>query len=364
VDAVPESAWAAIDADIEAAGGPWTGDPRDEGIAGRTMFDTAGSEDNTLTVLVPRESMKLLPSQALVRIESREDGRTYLGVVVAGPFAEPDGLRGDAPVVVTAAVNGGIFLPRYHGRVGVEILGESVGESADGALMPPRYRPLPNSPVFPLDAWQTRTVLHAGGDVRVGLAVGHEEVDVGFDSTRKDALPRHTAILGTTGGGKSTTVAGLIAKLQRAGVAVILLDTEGEYTHLNEPADDARMLKALERLGLEPDGVDDTHIFYPVGRESANPAHPSVHPFRLRFCDLPTEEVMEILDLNEAQRSRYWLAYDLTKRLLYDLGVFPQPGSDTDRQALLDLDEMEAGYPRMELGHLLDVSSALLRAVS
>src|SRR5215216_2526542 len=89
------------------------------------------SEDNTLTVLVPRESIKQLPSQALVRIESREDGRTYLGVVVAGPFAEPDGLRGDALVVVTAAVNGGMFLPRYHGRVSVELLGEDAG----GALV-------------------------------------------------------------------------------------------------------------------------------------------------------------------------------------------------------------------------------------
>jgi len=313
-----------------------------------------------VTVLVPKEAIRLLPSQALVRIESREDGRAYLGIVVAGPFAEPDGLRGDAPVVVTAAVHGGMFLPRYHGRVHVEIL----GEDAVGALVPPRYRPLPNSPVFPLSAAETARVLKTGGDVRIGLAVGHEDVPVAFDSTRKDQLPRHTAILGTTGGGKSTTVAGMIARLQAAGVAVVLIDTEGEYTHLNEPTDDPTMLAALDRLGLKRAAVDDTHVFHLVNRETANPRHPSLHSFRLNFSDLPTEAVMEILDLSDAQRDRYWLCYDLAKRLLYELGVFPQARSEQDRQLLSDLDEMETGYPRMELGHMADVASAILRAVS
>jgi DNA helicase HerA-like ATPase len=357
---VPDAAIAAIEEDIAAGGGPFVESSEDAGSAGRTMFDTPASEDNTITVLVPREQMRRLPSQALVRIESREDDRAYLGVVVAGPFAEPDGLRGDAPVVITAAVNGGMFLPRYHGRVHVEILGEDV----DGALVPPRYRPLPNSVVFPLSAEETEQVLKAGGDVRIGLAVGHEDVEVAFDSSRKDVLPRHTAILGTTGGGKSTTVAGLIARLQAAGVAVVLLDTEGEYTHLNDPSDNAAMLKALSRAGMAPAGVPDTHIFHLVGREPANPDHPDVHPFRLRFSDLPAETVMELLDLTDPQRDRYWLAYEVTKRLLYELGVFPERDNAAHQKQLLDLDEMDAGYPRMELGHLLDVAAAILRAVS
>jgi uncharacterized protein len=369
---VPEAARAALLEDIEELGGLLPERPEDADSAGRTMFDTADSEDQTLTVLVPRERMRALPSQALVRIESREDGRTYLGVVVAGPFAEPDGLRGDAPVVVTAAVNGGMFLPRYHGRVHVEILGEVAGERSWGkaaaqhlgvTLVPPRYRPLPNSPVFPLTAAETAGVLKTGGDVRIGLAVGHDDVPVAIDSRRKDVLPRHTAILGTTGGGKSTTVAGLIARLQAAGAAVVLLDTEGEYTHLNEPADDPAMLAGLYRLGLREAGVPDTHIFHLVGREPANPAHPDVRPFRLRFCDLPAEAVMELLDLTDAQRDRYWLAYDTAKALMRELGAFPRRDNAADQRALLTLDEMERGYPGMTLGTVLDVSTAFLRAL-
>lgn len=356
---VPEPAWLDIETDIAESGGPLVERPEDAGSAGRTMFDTPASEDTTITVLVPRDQMRRLPSQALVRIESREDGRVYLGVVVAAPFAEPDGLRGDAPVVVTAAVNGGMFLPRYHGRVHVEMLGEDL----DGALVPPRYRPLPNSVVFPLSAEETARVLKAGGDVRIGLAVGHEDVEVAFDSTRKEALPRHTAILGTTGGSKSTTVAGLIARLQAAGVAVVLLDTEGEYTHLDEPTEDPTMLAALRRLGQSPAGVPETSVYYPVGRDTANPDHPRVRPFRMRFSDLPSEAVMEILDLNEAQRVRYNLAYDVAKRLLRELGIFPRRGNADDERELLDLTELETGYPCMALGHLIDAASGLLTAL-
>jgi hypothetical protein len=113
----------------------------------------------------------------LVRILPRPpatggDGRQYLGAIVEGPFAEPDGLRADAPVVVTTTVRGAQFLPRYHGRVQVEILGEEI----DGALVPPRYRPLPNSPVYVLSEAEARYQLGLQHDepIELGLAVGFE----------------------------------------------------------------------------------------------------------------------------------------------------------------------------------------------
>ncbi len=83
--------------DIARAGGPKLADPEDAGSVGVTMFDLPGSGDLTVTVLLGREHLQHAPSQSLVRIKSRADGRSYLGVVTAGPFAEPDGLRGDSP---------------------------------------------------------------------------------------------------------------------------------------------------------------------------------------------------------------------------------------------------------------------------
>src|SRR5262245_4469103 len=198
------------------------------------MFYQPGSEDNSVTVLLPQESAQMAPSQTLVRIRSRKggDGRQYLGMVTAGPFAEPDSLRADSHLLVTVATRGGLYLPPYHGRVQVSILGE---ELADGTLTTPRLRPLPNSPVLALTDEESAAVLRTGGDIRLGLVVGHQTVVVGVPSDQKLVLPRHLAVLGTTGGGKSTTVARLVQQAQAADVAVILLDVEGEYTHLHEP---------------------------------------------------------------------------------------------------------------------------------
>src|SRR5262245_13306895 len=77
-----------------------------DGSIGRTTFDTPYSDDLTLTVLLAEGNVQLLPSQSLVRIEGRGDKRRYLGVVVAGPFAEPDTLRHDSPVLLIAATKG------------------------------------------------------------------------------------------------------------------------------------------------------------------------------------------------------------------------------------------------------------------
>ena len=116
-----------------------------------------------------------------MRIESEGDGRTYLGIVQAGPFAEPDGLRGDAPLVVTVQVRSGqMLLPQFHGRIHIELMGQKSGK----AVTPPRFRPLPSSPVFLLDAEETRGMLRCDGDMALGLASGHDGLEVGIPSSR------------------------------------------------------------------------------------------------------------------------------------------------------------------------------------
>src|SRR6266850_1062813 len=216
---VSQEALQGIEEIAEEVGGAYTPQPEAEGAVAFTHFDSPSSEDNAVTVLLTKENMDRLPSQALVRIKSlKDDGsidRCYLAVIVAGPFAEPDGLRADSPIVVTTTVQGKIFLPRYHGRALIDIL----GEEADGQVIPPRYRPRPNSPVFMLDAEETAKVLKVGGNARLGLVVGQEEIVVGIPTDKKSVLPRHTGILGTTGGGKSTTVSELVHQFQKAGVA-------------------------------------------------------------------------------------------------------------------------------------------------
>src|SRR2546430_7109542 len=169
---LPQEVFEQIDQDSKQAGGEWSEPPEYKDAVGRTMFDVSTSEDNTVTVLLAKDDIHKAPSQALVRIRSVHDNRMYLGIVVKGPFAEPDGLRGDAPIMITTAVRGGIFMPRYHGRVQVELL----GEEAEAGLIPPRLRPIPNSPVFILKADETAKMLKLDGDVPLGVPVGYEGI--------------------------------------------------------------------------------------------------------------------------------------------------------------------------------------------
>jgi uncharacterized protein len=350
-----------LDQDIQAAGGELEPDPAMLGAVGATMFDLPNSEDGSLTVLLPKENLQSAPSQALVRIISR-DGKRFLGVVTRGPFAEPDSLRGDSHMLVNVAARGGIYLPPYHGRVQVSILGE---QQDDGTLRPPLLRPLPNSAVHALDEGEASKVLGTEGDIRLGLAANYTRLEVRIPSDRKDVLPRHTAVIGTTGGGKSTTVAGLVQQAQAAGMAVILLDVEGEYTFLHQATDDRRMLTALAQRGLHPGGVpvDAMHLYYLVGRDTANPNHPHAREFALQFARLSPYAVAEILDLSEAQRDRFHRAYDIAKMVMRDLGIFPERDSPEQQRLALEVDEFERGYPRLTLRLLMDVVAACLAHV-
>jgi DNA helicase HerA-like ATPase len=348
--AVPQEAFQAIDAASEQAGGAWKPPPGHEGSIGSTMFDMPSSTDGTVTVLLPRENIDAFPSQALVRIESLNDKRTYLGAVVEGPFAEPDGLRADATPMVVTTVQGGMLMPRYHGRAQIEIIGERL---SSGTVVPPRRRPKPNSPVFGLDAKETAEILGIQGNLRLGVADGFDDLIVSIPANSKGVFPRHIGVLGTTGGGKSTTVSGIVAKAQTLGVSVILIDTEGEYCSIHEPTDDQRMIEALRRRDLQPTGVKNTQLLHLVGRDTANPNHPKIAQFSLQFCDLSPYALQEILGLSEAQAERFFKAFDVAKLAMERMKIWPTTESQKKEQ--LEVDEMDTGYPQMTLSLLYDV---------
>lgn len=354
-----------LEEEIDLAGGEFQDDEDFTGAIGRTMYDTPTSKDNTITVLLPPDNLGKVPAQSLVRIKSRPidkggDGRQYLGAVVEGPFAEPDGLRADAPIVVTTTVRGATFMPRYHGRVQVEIL----GEEADGVLEPPRFRPLPNSPVFVLDQEETKTMLGLVSDLDLGYAVGFENMEVQFPSRRKSVLPRHVGVLGTTGGGKSTTVSGLIHQFHKADIFTVVIDTEGEYTHINHPTEDANMVRLLKRIERQPEGVPELFVLHLVGRDTTATAPTPIREFSLEFSSLSPYAVTEILDLSDAQIDRFFKAYDVSKLVLKDLGVFPEKGNMDQEKIALELNEFEEGYPQLTLSQLIDIASFFLNGLS
>jgi hypothetical protein len=348
----------ALENEIGAAGGPIK--LPNDGRVGVTMFDVGNSKDNLITVVVPKKDLAKLPSQALVRIgpsraEEGGDSRIYQGIVVQGPFYEPDGLRADSSIILTTAAHGITFMPKYHGRVIVEILHEVV----NGATLPPRFRPLPNSPVFPLSPEEAKEALQLNGEIILGAAIGHERMEVKIPAKKKSVLPRHVGVLGTTGGGKSTTVSGMIDNFQKQGIATVLVDTEGEYTHINLPTDDGGMQNALERRGLMAHGIANTRILRLVGRDTTNPDHPKIGTFTLRFDQLSPYAVMEILDFSDAQQQRYLKAYDIARVILQKAKIYPT--NDEEKAHLIEIDELEEGYPKLTLATMYDIVSICQR---
>jgi hypothetical protein len=325
-----------------------------------THFDTASSQDNLITVLMTRDDLHKLPSQTLVRVKSLEDKRSYLGVVVRGPFSEPDAVAANSTIAVGVVVQGKklSYTFDYHGRAEIEILGEESGST----LIPPGHRPRPKSPVFLLDDEESEHVLGMQGELCLGMVVGYKEMEARIDALDKSVLPRHTGIIGTTGGGKSTTVATLIHRAQSSGIATIVFDVEGEYTHVDQATDEPTMLAALERRRQVPEGVKDLHIHHLTGRDTRNRRHGHRHPFALNFSTLSPHAIAEILEMTDAQQERFHKAYEVTKLLLEDFKIFPKT-SDEHRQ-LLELDELSTGYPRMTLQHLLDVVSTYIHVLS
>lgn len=335
-------------------------DPELVDAVGFTHFDTSSSEDNLLTVLLTRDDLNRLASQTLVRIKSRDDKRSYLGVVVRGPFSEPDAVAPNSTMAVGVIVQGKKvqYTFDYHGRAEVEILGEESGDN----LVPPRYRPRPKSPVYVIGEEESARILGVGGDLCLGQVVGYQRMEARIPSKDKSVLPRHTAVIGTTGGGKSTTVASLIHRAQESEIATVVFDVEGEYTHIDEPTDHAAMLDALRGRGLKPQGVRELHILHLTGRETTNSTHKNRHPFALKFSSLSPYAIAEILEMSDAQQERFLRAYDVTKLLLGDFRIFPS--SDAEARESLEVDELTTGYPRMTIQHILDVVSAYIHSLS
>ncbi len=79
------------------------------------MFDLPSSEDNAM-ICAAAQGDDAGGAVAGARAHQERGRPRYLGIVTAGPFAEPDSLRGDSHMLVTVATRGGIFLPPYHGR--------------------------------------------------------------------------------------------------------------------------------------------------------------------------------------------------------------------------------------------------------
>lgn len=361
------AAAAALEEVANENGGAYQEPDAYRGSVARTMFDRPGSEDGTVTALVPEDCIGDIPREAYVRIPSinprtNEVEAEYLGVVASGPFAEPDALSAHASTLVVAAANRAVLTPRYHGIAEIEIF----GERADGLVIPPVKRPCPNSPVFLLRDDDVKAVLGLNvppddKPVRLGLLGGRETLPVEVPAAKKSVLYKHVAILGTTGGGKSTTVSGAIMHFSEAGNAVVVFDIEGEYTTMNGPTENPQMLAALTKRQLKPKGAANTRLFCLAGRTPANPDHPNIRRFKIAFDELSPTVLAEVLDLSEPQERRLMDAYEICRVTMDALKIYPATPQEV--QESLDIDELVRGWPKMTIDMMIDAVSAAITSI-
>jgi len=341
----------------------------EDGADGRTLFDTPQSEDGSILVVFRQDRFNDWRTQSLAYIESEVDGKKYLAQVVSGPFAEPNGLPANSPLLRVTQVEKTLFTPPYHGWVTMAILGEvKENTRAEDAKAPstqivvPLYRPRPNSKVRLLNSEETRRALGCEGDIHFGNAVGFTDISVGLNSKNKHHVPRHTLVVGTTGAGKSTFISSLIEELAQAGFCVLIVDVEPEYAEIHKPTESSAMKATLHDRGLKPSGIENSFLLVPTDCEAACSNHPRLRRFSLEFSNISPFLAMDLLQANDAQRDRFLAAYDAAGELVTDL--IPNADKQTHLHALRNWDDQEAGYPDLRVGQVLDMAQAITTLVS
>ncbi|MBO0701114.1 MAG: ATP-binding protein [Zavarzinella sp.] len=227
-------------------------------------------------VRVPSASRAHAVRGRFVKIVDKVRGTRFLGRVIAGPFF-PDGPDGDV-------------------RIKVEVEGELTGRRTTDT----NDRPAAGSPVRALTAERVGELLGCAGDMRLGTLAGWDAVPVGLPSQSKDVLPRNVGIFGTVGSGKSNTAQVLVEEAAAAGWAVIVVDVEGEYVEMDEPADQPELEAALARHGRQPQGVPDFDVIHPASCASDRP---DSRPFTLRLADFDAPVVTELIHATNPERN-------------------------------------------------------------
>ena len=116
----------------------------------------------------------------------------------------------------------------------VELAGESIGGVFERGLS---QHPNINDSVHLVTEEDLRRIYGSGGDDQVAIGTLSSAENITVRLSLDALVTRHSAILGSTGTGKSTTVASLLRSIVRngeptgsPGARIILLDIHGEYT--------------------------------------------------------------------------------------------------------------------------------------
>ena len=204
------------------------------------------------------------------------DGQTYkigqVGSFVRVPQGYQD-LFGVVSGVGASAVSENNSVATDTGRwMKVELVGEVVGARFDRGIS--QY-PNVGDHVHLAVERHLRRIYDVGNVAHVEIGVLSSAATISAQIALNELVTRHSAILGTTGSGKSTTVASLLRSIATGGqrssnypsARILLLDLHGEYA---EPLSDIS-----QSFSADPDGIAE--------------------PLNIPFWALETRELLEFL---------------------------------------------------------------------
>ncbi|MCC6418667.1 MAG: ATP-binding protein [Gemmataceae bacterium] len=259
-------------------------------LLGHVGWDGSVATSERVLLRAPVTKRDLLERNQYVRIQDESRTRSgFLARVISGPFFH----RSGTPTV--GGLTGGPSLESFL-LADLEIQGEIV----EGQPRDTNSRPAPGAAVFALTPAEVAALHGFAGDMLLGSLTGQDELWVALQSKNKGVLPRNLGIFGTVGSGKSNTAQVIVEEAARNGWAVIVLDVEGEYTDMDQPADEPAIAARLARFGREPAGLKDFHVFYPASCTSDRDAS---EPFTLRLADFDTAVIGEILQVSLPERN-------------------------------------------------------------
>jgi len=229
-----------------------------------------------------------------------ENGASFLGRIVEGPFFIPEEVSRDSAFAQTAILRGEEFktIPNYYTMARIEVLGEYRNSQVFGTST----RPLPKSRVEELDPEEVQRIIGISGNMRLGTLAGYPQVIVMMDTNSKKVIPRNIGIFGTVGAGKTNTAQVLVEEASREGYAVVILDVEGEYTEMDMPSVERQLFDRLNAFGYKPEGLENFQVFHPTGSE---PSRDGSKEFDIPFADLSPYLISELATLTEPQEGLF-----------------------------------------------------------
>ena len=166
-------------------------------------------------------------------------------------------------------------------------LARVIGEFSDGMTKTSRVLIKPGSRVYlaPVEMLETIFGFPEEEAMMIGNLTDRESVGV---SVSVKGMMRHLAILAQTGAGKSHAAGVLMEELLKKGASIIVIDPHADYV----------LMRQSHEGGFYSGSIRTFRTSLSTGRYSESRG--MVSPFTLRFSDLDSDDVSEIMGIKES----------------------------------------------------------------